>query len=243
MSEILELTKTENVTKEEHNARIGENYQKLFTANCSELKNSAVEEVKYPSLDAYRPLHTRRELTFEDVQIPEEVVNEPRAQAPKANTAPAIDYKNSIYNDPAYRQAALRREQAVMESDEEESELSMPTGTTLQYGKATAQSVTYAPTAKMDRVVFTAVNDEKVYLAALAKKVAVAVAVAFVVMMVVIAVNSAVLNGMNLQIIDLQQTLYTLQSEVQGLEQAIANETSWETILSFIQTNGMVPMA
>ena len=261
MSQTLEITKVDNVTEEErkrieYNSRIKENYRKMMTMDCSELKNGGLEErtYSYPSLDSYKPLLARREITFEDVLIPEEVKKEtqqrPQAQATQRAYSSNIDFSSTIYTSSAYREAALRKERAASAVAETTDEtLCMPTSTTLQYGTRplmqTSTAPVAAPTAKTgvataNSTEVAASQDMRAYYTSLAKKVAVAFAVAVVVMMVVIAINSAVLGGIDLQIMNLQQELSALQAQAQSLQQAIANETSWESILEFIQQSGMI---
>ncbi len=280
-------TSAETLTEEErrrreYNSRIGENYRRMMTMDSAALTNEMEQERRYPSLDAYRPLHARREITFEDVQIPESIRREtetyagrPSAPAPKAKAAPSagIDFQNSIYASPAYRAAALRREQQKsaweMQAEEADETLAMPTATTLQYGKATLYSGTYARAerapevmtapvppyappaaarpAAMPRVVATPAEDAHAYYAALLKKVIVCFAVAFVVLMVVIAVNSAILSSMDAEIATLQQTLDALANEVAALQESVnayivpGENGVPPAIWDFIVENGMVP--
>lgn len=201
-------------------------------------------------------------------------VAQPNMQTAQTAYVPKTNYSDSIYTSSANRQAAWQNERAAATVAEVRDEtLSMPTSTTLQYGRQaqaamqTAASVApayapgyttyspaqpaapaYAPTAapKVEtgtRTVASAAEDMRAYYASLAKKVLVAFAVAFVVMMVVIAVNSAILGSINLELTALQEELSVLQAEVSELQQSIAQETSWESILAFIQQNGMIQSA
>lgn len=266
-----EPAKTETLSEEErkrieYNSHIGENYRRIMTMDGAALRNEKTEERHYPSLDAFRPLHARKEITFEDVQIPEEIRRETElfasnASAPAApaerRTAPAFEFRNSIYADPGYREAARRKEAAFRgetAATAPDEALAMPTPTTLQYGKATAQEAFWetdatlpaAAPAALPRVIATPAEDARAYYAALLKKVLVGFAAAFVVMMVVIAVNSAVLNGMNLEIAALQQTLDTLSQEVAALQEAVGQYTIAgpngvpPAIWDFIVENGMI---
>ncbi|MBP5242588.1 MAG: hypothetical protein J6Z36_02735 [Clostridia bacterium] len=105
--------------------------------------------------------------------------------------------------------------------------LSMPTQTTLQYTKPAASKMKTAAVQKTDDAV-------RVYYAQLAQKLAVMLAVTFAIMMVVIAVNSAIINGMDMQIVNLEQTLEVLQNTYAELQSSIQEATNLETFLQFL---------
>ena len=251
MSRILEQTTVDSMMEEErkrveHNARNRENLQKLIHMDASQWRREQAQaEREYPSIESYRPAHARREITFEDVLIPEEVQRETRAavveRLKQSSPSPAANFSDSIYASPTYRQAAIARERGALATATEEEQLSMPTGTTLQYANSVAVAEKAQPYT--EKVVFTAQQDDTAYLAAVLRKLAITFAVAFAVLMVVVTINSAILNGLDMQIISLQQELSALQAQAADLQQAIAQETSWESIWNFIQANGMVPMA
>lgn len=249
MGDTLELRKTENLTSEEekrreHNAHTAENYRKMMTMGTAEDTDGYVALDKgYPSLSDYRPVHARREITFEDVLIPDEVRNETRSQnyTTASYTSASPDYANSIYTDSAYREAAFRREKeskTLFVPDAEENELSMPTEATLQYAPA---ATTAQATATVQQALSYASEETRAYYASLAKKVAIVFGVAFVALMAVIIVNTVILNGMELQIVDFQQALTALQMEVKDLQSQIDSETAWDSVWAFIQANGMIP--
>ena len=260
MSETVKTeTSVETLTEEERrriefNSRIGENYRRMMTMDGAALKNEVkTEERQYPSLDAYRPLHARKEITFEDVQIPEEIRRETEmyysgdarnaaAPAPTRTYSPVQNFQDSIYAAPGYREAALRRERAsamqsaMAQTLTADETLSMPTATTLQYGNvdgqaapmyATATAMPAAPAmpaampAAMPRVIASAAQDARAYYAALLKKAVVGFAVACVLLLVVIAVNSAILSGMNGEIASLQQTLDSIAAQAADLQAQI----------------------
>ena len=279
MSETVKTeTSVETLTEEERkriefNSRIGENYRRMMTMDSAALKSEVkTEERQYPSLDAYRPLHTRKEITFEDVQIPEEIRRETEmyngaSAAPARKYSPVQNFQDSIYAAPGYREAALRRERAsamqsaMAQTLTADETLSMPTATTLQYGNvsgqaapmyATATAMPAAPAmpaampAAMPRVIASAAQDARAYYAALLKKAVVGFAVACVLLLVVIAVNSAILSGMNSEIASLQQTLDSIAAQAADLQAQIDSfivpgengvpPAIWE----FITENGMI---
>lgn len=279
MSETVKTeTSVETLTEEERkriefNSRIGENYRRMMTMDGAALKSEVkTEERQYPSLDAYRPLHARKEITFEDVQIPEEIRWETEmyngaSVAPAKKYSPVQDFQNSIYAAPGYREAALRRERAsamqsaMAQTLTADETLSMPTATTLQYGNVSGQAApmyfeaTAMPAAPampaampvtMPRVIASAAQDARAYYAALLKKAVVGFAVACVLLLVVIAVNSAILSGMNSEIASLQQTLDSIAAQAADLQARIDSfivpgengvpPAIWE----FITENGMI---
>jgi hypothetical protein len=65
-------------------------------------------------------------------------------------------------------------------------------------------------------------------------------AVAFLVLMTVITINSAILGGMDVELTALQQALDEVMAHVADLQNAIAQERSWSSILEFIEQSGMV---
>lgn len=117
--------------------------------------------------------------------------------------------------------------------------LAVPTATTLQYSQAAARPRA-AEDTRTRAVVRSAEEDEQIYYAELAKKLIVFFSVVFVALLVVIGINTAVINGMDIEIAALEETLEALQQEVAELQEAIADATSWETILEFIESHGMV---
>lgn len=275
MSETVKTeTSVETLNEEERkriefNSRIGENYRRMMTMDGAALKSEVkIEERQYPSLDAYRPLHARKEITFEDVQIPEEIRRETEmyngaSAAPARKYSPVQDFQNSIYAASGYREAALRRERAsamqsaMAQTLTADETLSMPTATTLQYGnvsgqaapmyfEATAMPAAPAMPAAMPRVIASAAQDARAYYAALLKKAVVGFAVACVLLLVVIAVNSAILSGMNSEIASLQQTLDSIAAQAADLQAQIDSfivpgengvpPAIWE----FITENGMI---
>ena len=273
MSETVKTqTSAETLTEEERrrrefNSRIGENYRRMMTMDGAALRNEVkTQERQYPSLDAYRPLHARREITFEDVQIPEEIRRETEGRAPAAGRgsvqaksySPVQDFQSSIYAAPGYREAALRRElasarqSAAAEAPAEDDALSMPTATTLQYGSATEQANAKAAALPLSapvsfpHVIATPAEDARAYYAALLKKVAVAFAVALTLMLIVVAVNSAILSGMNAEMVSLQQTLDALAAQAGELQEQVnaflvpGENGVPPAVWDFILQNGMV---
>lgn len=233
MSEILERERErvrQEQTREEHNAHIGERYRRMMSMDYSAAQNDAPAassaRTEYSSIASARPVF-ERPLTFEQVEIPEELQRPAQKRAPEQKRD---RYAESVCSSPSYRAAVF----GTGEREEEESELSRPTGTTLQYLEVKAE-----PTVKTQKAE-SAVTDLQRYYASVLKNCIVVFAVAFVVVMAVIAINSAVLGGLDLRIADLQQTYLSLTAQYNGLLESIAQETGWESILAFIEANGMI---
>ena len=240
-------TVSEAQKREAYNAKISENYKRLIEGNVSDLKEEATSENthrKYDSLDAYKPLHARKEITFEDVQVPEELMANAQARPqarPVTEKAPAPTREN-IFTSKEYVEAANRmatQTGVVFAPEVRDETLSVPTGTTLQYGATqTAENIATKPASVAS--VQSVAAERSQYYAQLLKKVIAIFAVAVVVLLVAITVNSAVLRGMDVRLSDLQGTLEVLRKEVEALQQSVQNETSMKSILEFISRVGMI---
>lgn len=231
---------TEAQKREAYNAKIGENYKRLMEGNVSELKNEAVSQSaqrKYDSLDAYKPLHARKEITFEDVQIPADFMAQ--NTAPVKNAAPAQTIgRDSVLQSKEYVEASNRmaaQSGAAFAPQTQDQSLFVPTSATLQYGSAQTAAKPAAQAAAQ-----SVAAEQSAYYAQMLKKVIAVFAVAVVALLLVITVNSAVLRGMDLQIENLQVTLDALRAEVEALQQAVESETAWENILDYILGLGMI---
>lgn len=157
---------------------------------------------------------------------------QPEPEYPEAQPAPGPEQ--------AYAQAQAAQAPGMYQRQAYYDEsLAFPTATTLQYGQAAARPHA-AEDTRTRAVVRSAEEDEQLYYAALAKKLIVFFSVVFVALLVVIGINTAVINGMDIEIAALEETLAALQQEVADLQEAIADATSWETILEFIESHGMV---
>lgn len=236
-------TVSEAQKRDAYNAKISENYKRLIEGNVSDLKEEATSENthrKYDSLDAYKPLHARKEITFEDVQVPAELMADTEVRSVEKK-APVSTGEN-IFTSKAYVEAANRMASqtgTVFVPETTDETLSVPTDTTLQYSAAQAATETFTQTKTVSSAKSVAAERSE-YYAQLLKKVITVFAVAVFILLVAITVNSAVLRGMDVQLSGLQETLEALRKEVEALQQAVKDETSMESILEFISKVGMI---
>ena len=229
---------------EEHNANISDNYKKLMEASVTVEDVSKTETKRFTPLEYYRPVQERKEITFEDVLIPENRMRAQKAASPvteKPDEASnrqkyAIRERENVLNSPGYVEASRllekqsERVSAAFASATTEETLSMPTQTTLQYTKPVAAAQHQTATAVANK----ADDAVRVYYAQLAQKMAVILAAAFAVMMVVITINSAVINGMDIQIVNLEHTLETLQNTYAELQNSIQEAKDIATFLQYL---------
>lgn len=225
--------------RESYNAKIKENYKKLMEGDASDLKEKASEtnaKERYESLNAFRPLHERREITFEDVQVPESFMATVQAN-PQGAVRQTVRTAENILTSREYVEAANRMA--------EMTGAFAPVAENPVY--AASAAVIDAPTIErpverpMTRPAESAsASVANVDYAKLLKTVIAAFAVTAVMLLIVIAVNSAVLRGMDVQLQALNASLEVVKSEVAALEAAIDEETAWESILEFIKRVGMV---
>lgn len=237
---------SESQKRESHNAKNKENYNRLINGDLSDIKEGVSSEnktVKYDSLNAFRPLHERREITFEDVQIPADLMANAETHSMPSSK---VQHTENILTSRGYVEAANRmaaQTDSVLAPETADETLSVPTGTTLQY--AGGQTATEADVKTVTRTatvssIKSVAAERSEYYAKLLKKVIAVFAVAAVVLLTIIAVNSAVLRGLDVYLNDLNLALEALKEEVAALEEAVEEETSWESILEFITQAGML---
>lgn len=221
-----------------HNAEINANYQKYFCVN-KQPEIEYFQETKSRSLASRKDSAEFRE-TFEEVRRQDierrllEVENRKNAAAQKSVYSAVKDAVNSdILNSEFYQRAAIRKEMGLTGEVDEE---------TVAEVKSAVQEVVSAveevnEVAKSQTAVASREQWEK-----FAKRAIALFAVAVILLMTVIAINSAVINGMDLEYATLQQTLQTLQNDIAVLRDSIAQQTSWESVFAYIRENGLVPI-
>jgi hypothetical protein len=254
MNSLLERQKAETLSDErertdeqQHNAQIGENYRRLFADSSTSAPERQEQEKRYATLEEYNILASK--ITFEQAEREKQEYTEAlqrEAQNDATVSAAKIAATSEILNSPYYQEAARRKEfgeesaapvsESVAEPFREES-LAEETAReaareTLKAAEESSKAIQKAKTAPA--------SAEREYYMNLAKKYLAVFAVAFLVLMTVITINSAIIGGLDVELTTLQQALDDVMGRVADLQNAIAQERSWSSILEYIEQSGMV---
>jgi hypothetical protein len=244
MNSLLERQKTQSLSDErertkerQHNAQIGENYRKFFADGSTPAVEHSETEKRYATLEEYNLLASK--ITVEQAEKEKQERIEATRREVLKNTSAISAAKGAatseVLNSPTYLEAArikglggvleapVPEENVKIDREEEDEKEAEDSAKVVQKSKETV-----------------AVSAEREYYLNLAKKYLAIFAVAFLVMMTVITVNSVILNGMDIELTTLQQTLQSVMDQVSELQSAIAAERDWSSILEFIERTGMV---
>jgi hypothetical protein len=254
----------EKTEEQQHNAHIGENYRRLFAGSSTSVPGPQ-DEKRFATIHEYNILASK--ITFEQAErerqeriqanIQENLQENMQAAPSEAQdqstvSAAKIAATSEILNSPYY-QEAVRRRSLGMEAEAPVSD--MPVSEAIEVPSREEELATETAEKAADEALRAAkesskamqkakavavTSAEREYYLNLAKKYLAVFAVAFLVLMTVITINSAILGGMDVELTALQQALDEVMARVADLQNAIAQERSWSSILEFIEQSGMV---
>jgi hypothetical protein len=255
MNSLLERQKAETLSDErertdeqQHNAQIGENYRRLFADSSTSAPERQEQEKRYATLEEYNILASK--ITFEQAEREKQEYTEAlqrEAQNDATVSAAKIAATSEILNSPYYQEAARRKEfgeesaapvsESVAEPFREES---LAEETAREAARETLKAAEESSKAIQKAKTAVATSAEREYYINLAKKYLAVFAVAFLILMTVITINSAIIGGLDVELTTLQQALDDVMGRVADLQNAIAQERSWSSILEYIEQSGMV---
>lgn len=237
--------------RNDHNARIKENYNRIVSRPQAENGGYAQsyhsgysqEYAQTEQTQPFTPIENydllgSNGITYEEAQR----YAAPMQQEENEYISAARNAANSeILTSSAYSMAAMRREEELRRLSEERFNATVPTTeqATIAVNDA-VRAVAEAKKAEKAAQGTTAMSAQREYYMNLAKKAIILFAVAFAILVAVISFNSAVLNGMTVELSALESTLQSLQLEVENLAAQIEFEKSWESIYAYIQANGLL---
>lgn len=234
-----------------HNAEINANYQKYFCVNKTpetdyiqaeksrsllEKKNSeefreTFEEVRRRSLERQFLLVESRK-NAENTVRSEPVENTENTVRIPSYSAVRDAVQSDIFNSEHYLRAARRKEMGLSGYAEENLEEEVKT--------AVKEAVRAVEDVKQISVAQETTAATREQWETFAKRAIVLFAAVFVLLMTVIAVNSALINGMDVEYETLQQALQTLREELATMQSSVEYLTSKEAILEFVRANGWI---
>lgn len=194
-----------NLTDEEHNARIKQNYARLI--NPDNKIDEALDRAPVANVEA--PVMPKQETSIAQP----EPVQSARADADIFNAHSEINQRLA---------AQQRQILAEQNSDEEENEDLRPTQTTIQYKTPAMKAA-----AEEGRIQNVAV-DKHASLSKRDKIIIAAIVSAIVVMLVLIIINSVVLTNLNSDVSYLQSSLTTMKGSYEGVKDQIGINTLTE---------------